>query len=62
MPDSTPEMPIGFALSLALHPSAMQHYAAMEASAQQQYLNRAASATTRTEMNELIKELEDQKE
>lgn len=59
MQSSTPEMPLGFALTLALHPSAMQHYASMDASAQQQYLNRAASATTRTEMNALVKELED---
>lgn len=59
---NTPEMPLGFALSLALHPSAMQHYASMDDSRQAEYLTRAASATTRAEMNEIIKELEEKVE
>lgn len=62
MTHNTPDMPLGFALSLALHPSAMQRYASMEAPMQEHYLNRAASATTRAEMNELIKELEEKTE
>lgn len=62
MQNPTPQMPLGFALSLALHPSAMQNYAAMDSVAQLEYLNRAANATSRTQMNELIKELEDKKE
>ncbi len=62
MQDSTPEMPIGFALTLALHPSAMQRYASMDEKMQQQYLGRAANASTRAEMISLIKELEDSAE
>lgn len=59
MQNSTPEMPIGFALTLALHPSAMQRYASMDHRMQNEFLNRAASANTRNEMLELIKELEE---
>lgn len=59
MQNSTPEMPIGFALTLALHPSAMQRYASMDQKMQSEYLNRATSASTRNEMLELIKELEE---
>lgn len=60
MQNSTPEMPLGFALTLALHPSAMQRYASMDHKMQNEYLCRAVSASTRSEMLELIKELEDQ--
>lgn len=59
MQDNTPEMPMGFALTLALHPSAMQRYASMDEKMQQQYLGRAASASTREEMLTLIRELEE---
>lgn len=60
MQNTSPEMPIGFALTLALHPSAMQRYASMDHKMQAEYLNRASSASTRNEMLALIKELEDQ--
>lgn len=59
---NTPEMPIGFALTLALHPSAMQRYASMDDRHQAEYLTRAASASTRNEMLEIIKELEEKVE
>lgn len=55
----TPEMPIGFALTLALHPSAMQRYASMDEGRQAEYLTRAATANTRNEMLALIRELEE---
>ncbi len=54
----TPEMPVGFALTLALHPSALQRYAELDKKAQTAFLLRAESATTRTEMQALVKELE----
>ncbi len=54
----TPEMPVGFALTLALHPSALQRYAELDKKSQIQFLCRAESATTRREMQALIKELE----
>ena len=54
----TPEMPVGFALTLALHPSALQHYAELDKNAQTRFLRRAESATTRAEMQALVKELE----
>lgn len=54
----TPEMPVGFALTLALHPSALQHYAELDKKAQTSFLLRAESATTRAEMQALVKELE----
>lgn len=59
MQNNTPEMPIGFALSLALHPSAMQRYASMDSKMQSEYLSRAVTASTRNEMLEIIKELEE---
>ena len=54
----TPEMPVGFALTLALHPSALQRYAELDKKSQTTFLLRAESATTRTEMQALIRELE----
>ncbi|MGM9647609.1 MAG: hypothetical protein ACI3YH_05720 [Eubacteriales bacterium] len=57
---STPEMPVGFALTLALHPSALQRYAELDKKAQTEFLCRAESATTRAEMQALVKELEPQ--
>lgn len=54
----TPEMPVGFALTLALHPSALQRYAELDKKAQAQFLSRAESASTRAEMQALVKELE----
>lgn len=51
-------MPVGFALTLALHPSALQHYAELDKKAQTRFLYRAESATTRAEMQALVKELE----
>lgn len=54
-----PEMPVGFALTLALHPSALQRYAELDKKAQTQFLYRAESATTRAQMQALVKELED---
>lgn len=54
----TPEMPVGFALTLALHPSALQRYAELDKKSQMNFLLRAESATTRTEMQALVKELE----
>ena len=53
-----PEMPVGFALTLALHPSALQRYAELDRLEQTQFLYRAESATTRAEMQALVKELE----
>ena len=53
-----PEMPVGFALSLALHPSALQRYAELDKKSQTAFLLRAEAATTRVEMQALIRELE----
>ncbi len=53
-------MPAGFALTLALHPAALQHYAELDRPAQADLLRRAESATTRREMQALIKELEEE--
>lgn len=53
-----PEMPVGFALTLALHPSALQRYAELDQKAQTEFLLRAESAHTRAEMQALVKELE----
>ena len=54
----TPEMPVGFALTLALHPSALQHYAELDRRSQTDFLHRAKAASTRAEMQALVKELE----
>lgn len=54
----TPEMPVGFALTLALHPSALQHYAELDKASQIRFLHRAGAAATRAEMQALVKELE----
>ena len=54
----TPEMPVGFALTLALHPSALQHYAELDRRSQTDFLLRANAASTRAELQALVKELE----
>lgn len=55
--NSMSELPMGFAMALAMQPSAMQHYATLDAGQQSEILSRAKAVQSKSEMQSLVNSL-----
>ncbi len=51
------ELPMGFAMALAMQPNAMQHYATLDAGQQGEILSRAKAVQSKAEMQSLVNSL-----
>ncbi|MDF3005497.1 MAG: hypothetical protein K0S22_1969 [Oscillospiraceae bacterium] len=51
------ELPMGFAMALAMQPNAMQHYATLSSGQQNEILTRAKAVQSKSEMQSLVNSL-----
>lgn len=52
------ELPVGFSMALARNENALERYAALSPAEKTEIINRAKSACTRAEMDQLVLELD----
>ncbi|WMJ84984.1 hypothetical protein ACS3UN_04375 [Oscillospiraceae bacterium LTW-04] len=52
-----PELPMGFAMALAMQPNAMQNYANLSTGQQSEILSRAKTVQSKSEMQSLVNSL-----
>ena len=55
--NTLPELPMGFAMALAMQPNALQHYASLSTGQQSEILNRAKAVQSKSEMQSLVNSL-----
>lgn len=55
--NSMTELPMGFAMALAMQPNAMQHYATLPDGQKSEILSRAKAVQSKSEMQSLVNSL-----